>query len=191
MAKQYPTREQYPTWNHRHSWDAFTSLKRQLKPFHCTCTSNNKQAAYLDKLVSGCDGENVILQVDCFSKNATIASQREIQSAHWSHGQATIFTAHSWIDTDSRESITIISDDLNHSKQSAYTYMQYIFNHLKSKCPNIKVLSIFSYGSTSSSRFSLVSKPIRKRRKGLGTLLSTTVTARNAIKYNHMVSSYN
>ena len=97
--------------------------------------------------MSSCDGENV-LQVD-FSENATIASQREIQSAHWSHTHATIFTAHAWIDTDSRESIMIISDDLNHSKQSVYTYMQYIFNHLKSKCPNMKVLDIFSDGTSS------------------------------------------
>ena len=80
-----------------------------------------KKAAYLDKLVSSCYGENVVLQV-YFSKNATIASKREIQLAHWSHAQATIFTAHAWIDSDSREIIMIVSDYLNQSKQSVYTY---------------------------------------------------------------------
>ena len=84
-----------------------------------------------------------------FSKNATIASKREIQLAHWSHTQATIFTVHAWIDSDSREIIMIVSDDLNQSKQSVYTYIQYIFNHLKSKCPNMKVLNIFSDGASS------------------------------------------
>ena len=43
----------------------------------------------------------------------------------------------------------IVSDDLNHSKQSVYTYMQYIFHHLKSKCPNMKVLDILSDGARS------------------------------------------
>ena len=32
---------------------------------------------------------------------------------------------------------------------------------------------------------SLVNTPLRKRRKGLGTLLLMIVTVRNAIKYNH------
>ncbi len=39
---------------------------------------------------------NVELQVD-FSENASIASKNEVQSAHWSHGYATLFTAHAWI----------------------------------------------------------------------------------------------
>ena len=128
--------------------DAFSSLKSQLKPFLLHTYVKRKQAACFKQLVSSRDGENVVLQVD-FSENATIASQREIQSAHWSHAQATIFTAHTWIDTDSEESIVIVSDDLNHSKQSVYVYMQYIFNHLKLKCPGMKVLNIFSDGASS------------------------------------------
>ena len=99
----------------------------------------------LDKLISSCDSTSVVLQVD-FSENATIASQREIQLAHWTHSQATIFTAHMWIDADSTESIVIVLDDLNHC---VYTYMQYILNHLKSKCPNMKVLNFFSDGTGS------------------------------------------
>ena len=111
------------------------SLKRQLKPFLLHTYVKHKQATYFSKLVSSCDGESVVLQVD-FSENATIASQREIQSAHWSHSQATIFTAHIWVKDKSKESIVIVSDDLDHSKQSIYTYMQYILNRLKAKCPN-------------------------------------------------------
>ena len=42
----------------------------------------------MDTLISKCDGENVVLQVD-FSENATIASPNETQSSHWCHGQAT------------------------------------------------------------------------------------------------------
>jgi hypothetical protein len=50
----------------------------------------------MDALISKCNTEDIVLQVD-FSENATIASQRETQSAHWSHGQA---TGHAWIKTD-------------------------------------------------------------------------------------------
>ena len=72
----------------------------------------------MTSLVSKCSEENVVLQVD-FSENATIASQNETQSAHWSHGQATLFTAHAWI-KDGSESFVLVSDDLNHTKYSVY-----------------------------------------------------------------------
>ena len=65
-------------------------------------------------LISKCDGENVVLQVD-FSENATIASQNETQSAHWCHGQTTLFTAYAWIKEDENESFVLVSDDLTHT----------------------------------------------------------------------------
>ena len=79
------------------------------------------------------------LHVD-FSENATIAIQREVQSAHWNHGQATLFTAHAWIkarsgDTETAEgrSMVIVSDDLNHTKYSICVYAAHFSlpkNHL-------------------------------------------------------------
>ena len=51
------------------------------------------------ELISKCDGENVVLQVD-FSESTAIASQHEVQSAHWSHRSATLFTTHAWIAED-------------------------------------------------------------------------------------------
>ena len=92
--------------------DAFIEFKRQLKPFLKHMYVKRKQAAYLDTTKSKCDSKNVVLQIE-FTENATITSQREIQSAHWSHAQATIFTAHAWIDSDFTESMVLVSDDLN------------------------------------------------------------------------------
>ena len=84
-----------------------------IKPFLNDTYVKCKQATYLDTVVSKCD------------------SQREIQSAHRSHAQATIFIAHAWVDSNSNESMVLVSDDLNYSKQSVYVFMQYIFNHFK------------------------------------------------------------
>ena len=67
-----------------------------------------------------------MLQVD-FSENATITSQNEIQSAHWNHGQATLFTAHAWITDGKSKSFAIISDALTHTKQSVYVFMDYYY----------------------------------------------------------------
>ena len=113
--------------------DCFDELKTQVGPFLLHTYVKRKQAASFKSLVEGCDGKSVVLQVD-FSENATIASQREVQSAHWNHGQATLFTAHAWIkagsgDTEPAEgrSMVIVSDELNHTKYSIYVFMQHFF----------------------------------------------------------------
>ena len=90
----------------------------------------------------------MVLQVDS-SENATIMSQREVQSAHWSHAQATLFTAHVWIDGGKEESIILISDDLDHSKVSVYAFMGHLFRHLKSTHEGITTINIFSDGPSS------------------------------------------
>ncbi len=128
--------------------DAYVELKRQLKPFLLHTYVKHRQAAHLELLKSECDSKNVVLQVD-FSENASIASQREVQAAHWHHSQATLFTAYAWIGSESSESIVLISDDLIHSKQSVYVFMQYIFNHLKTNNPDMTTLNIFSDGASS------------------------------------------
>ena len=108
----------------------------------------HKQAASFKKLTESCDRENIVNQVD-YSENTTIAAKREIQSAHWCHSPATLFTVHAWLSGVDGGSIVIISDDLNHTKQSVYVCMQTVFAHLKSKCPQIKHVNVFSDGPTS------------------------------------------
>ena len=129
--------------------DCFDKLKRQVGPFLLHAYVKRKQAASFKSLVQKCDGKSVVLQVD-FSENATIASQCEVLSAHWNHGQATFFKAHAWIKRDTLEgqSMVIVSDDLNHTKYSIYVFMQQIFSHLKTTYPDIEHINIFSDGPT-------------------------------------------
>ncbi len=108
--------------------ECFLELKTQVQPFLLHTYVKREQSASFKSLVKECDGNSVVLQVD-FSENATIASQREIQSAHWNHGQAT----YAWISHDESDtfSMVIISDDLNHTKHNVYVFMQCILTHLK------------------------------------------------------------
>ena len=101
----------------------------------------------MDTLISKCDGENVVLQGD-FSEYATIASQNETQSAHWCHGQATLFTVYAWIKEDENESLVLVSDDLTHMKYSVYIFMECIRKHLGEKLPSISA-NVFSDGAGS------------------------------------------
>ena len=115
-----------PTFAYRKPWNTLHMMVIKLNSDYMPrvfLNSAPQQAASFKSLVEGCDGKNVVLQVD-FSENATIASQREIQSAHWNHGQATLFTAHVWIKAGSEDtgaeskSMVTVSDDLNHTKYS-------------------------------------------------------------------------
>lgn len=128
--------------------EAFDELKQQSKHFLLHTYIKRKQSCAFKWLVSECNGQKIILQVD-FSENATITAQREIQAEYWSHVQVTIFTAHAWIKEGVNLSIAIVSDDLNHTKYSVYTYMQFIFGCLKEKYASIETIDIFSDGASS------------------------------------------
>ena len=87
-------------------------------------------------------------QVD-FSENAAIVEQDEVQSAHWSHAQATLFTAKAWVNTEVKEPYVIISDNLDHTKVAVFTYMDTILSNLRMKYPGIKTVHVFSDGASS------------------------------------------
>lgn len=83
--------------------DIFEDLKSQLNSFLVHRYIKRKQQEHFTMLVDKCDGHSAVLQVD-FSENASIVNQNEIQSAHWSYKQVTVFTGHIWVDHNIKES---------------------------------------------------------------------------------------
>ena len=120
----------------------------ELTAFLTYCYVKQIQAFLVENLISSCDDKTILVQVD-FSENASLLMQNEIQSAHWNHSQATLFTAHVWINQDCKEGIVIISDDLNHTKNAVYTFMSFLYNHLTNKYPTIETINTFSDGAAS------------------------------------------
>lgn len=114
----------------------------------CECVFKEKQATRFNQLKAAVNGVNILLQVD-FSENATLAFQDEKQSGHWSHKQATLFTAHAWIGTEESQSMFIVSDELQHDKLSVNAFMSYIFTTLKNKFTNVSHTNVFSDGASS------------------------------------------
>ena len=106
--------------------DAFSELKSQLRHFLIHTYVKRRQAAHFSNSILQSSEKSLVLQVD-FSENATIGSQNEIQSGHWNHSQATLFTAHAWAGDGKNESFVLISDLLTHNKESVYAFMTYIF----------------------------------------------------------------
>ena len=73
------------------------------------------------------------MQVD-FAETLSCKYQGEVQSAHWSQNQVTLFTVAIWTksgDNDSCcESHVIVSDDLKHDKTSVAEFMSKVVNDL-------------------------------------------------------------
>ena len=128
--------------------DTFHELKNQLKPFLMHVYVKRKQAAFMEEITKNVDGKTIAMQVD-FSENATLACQNEIQSAHWQHSQATLFTAHAWVDTGKEESTVIVSDDLDHTKLAVYTFVSKLISILREKYPEFERVHVFSDGPSS------------------------------------------
>ena len=120
----------------------FNELKKQLNTFLLHTFVKRERAATFNSLKSSSDGISIVLQVD-FSENAMIVAQKEVQSAHWHHPQATLFTAHAWINNDNNFSMVIISDDLNHTKYCIFVLCSAFFEAFERNFQAYK-LSIFS-----------------------------------------------
>lgn len=89
------------------------------------------------------DGTSIVLQVD-FSENAAIIHQNEIQSAHWSHKQVTLFTGHVWNDTTTKESYVIVSDNLEHTQEPVYAFKSELFGNISTKYSPVKLINVFT-----------------------------------------------
>ncbi|KAJ8720597.1 hypothetical protein PYW08_006062 [Mythimna loreyi] len=102
----------------------------------------NVQSNYFHNVKQDLTSDKAIVQID-FAENYALISQDEIQSAHWSHGQVTLFTCCIWT-TDKLQSVVIVSDELSHSKYTVHLFLQKIFEYIKSVNDKITFLHIFS-----------------------------------------------
>ena len=94
-----------------------------------------------------CSNQNDYLVVTCdFAENYTIFAQREVQSAHWSQHQVTIFTVHIKI-SESHANLSIISEYLDHDTAFVYCCQQMITEFIKNQYPLINKLFYVSDGA--------------------------------------------
>ena len=94
------------------------------------------------------DGSSVFLLAD-FSENPSIVNENEIQSANWSHQRVTIFTGHVWVNQNVKESVAIVSDNLDLTKELVYTFMLELFDTINKKYSSIKLLNVVTDELTS------------------------------------------
>lgn len=124
---------------------ALDEIQKQITYYKMHVFVKRTQAESFENVKRDLEPEVGVLQMD-FAENFSTIAQDEIQSAHWSHGQITVFTAVAWLAGGKVCSYVVVSDDLLHGKVSVWVYFKCIIEELKKECPQLRKLKIFSDG---------------------------------------------
>ena len=121
--------------------DLLEDLEVQLPSFLEHVFVKRQQARIFKEKIEHLTEEEAVVQVD-FAENFSCKYQGEVQSAHWSQDQVTLFTVAIWTKSGDKnsccESHVIVSDDLKHDKTSVAVFMCKDANDLvKGRHPNI------------------------------------------------------
>lgn len=136
--------------------EAIKELNEQLHRFRIHVYVKRVQSDIFIKAKRSVQTDEAILQID-FAENYAVIAQDEIQSAHWSHKQVSVFTACAWLAGDKRCSFAIVSDILRHDKHAVFACLKKIIMLLKDQVPELKLIKFFSDGAASQfkNRFTL------------------------------------
>ena len=131
--------------------DLVCEINSCLRKFKVHVFVKNEQALYFEEKKKSLEVGDAVMQVD-YAENYSLITQDEVKSTHWHHAQAAIFTCCIWL-KNSTFSYAIVSDDLTHSKQSAWTFLQTIIFDFKQKQPDSKIQNLFIFSDNCSSQF--------------------------------------
>lgn len=126
---------------------AIEELQAQLPKFKMHFYVNNVQSEHFKNVKETIYQDAAIIQID-FAENFSIFTQDEVQAAHFSYEQVTVFTCCIWMENKT-QSIAIISNDLSHDKYSVFTFLKTILDFLIKKNVKLKKFHIFSDGCAS------------------------------------------
>lgn len=125
--------------------DAINTLEEQIPSFLEHCFIKQRQSDYFQDSKNNVSEKKCLLQVD-FSENFTIMQQDEVQSAHWTNDQVSIYTAVAHTITGAH-SYALISNYMQHDKIAVHTFHSKLFEDLKKKFPKLECVDIFSDGA--------------------------------------------
>lgn len=129
----------------------------------------NVQAVEFEKKKLNVNAKECVLQVD-FAENYSLVSQDEIQSAHWSYEQVTIFTACAWTHLGV-ESFAIISDHLCHDKHAVWTFLRQLIEILRGNLSQLKTIFVFSDGAASQFKNKYIMSSLCSSKEDFGVEL--------------------
>ncbi|CAF4335640.1 unnamed protein product [Rotaria sp. Silwood2] len=120
-------------------------LQTKINHFLFHVFIKRQQSNFFEMLKKDVTDEKCLLQLD-YAENYSMIEQNQIQSAHWSRKQLSIFTAHVWSQSKTYP-LVIISDDSSHDKYTVAKCLEHLLERSKILLPSMKELIIFSDGS--------------------------------------------
>ncbi|CAF2039332.1 unnamed protein product [Rotaria magnacalcarata] len=145
-------------------------LSNKIKDFLFHTFVKRQQSQFFEMSKTNVTDKRCLLQVD-YSENYSIVEQNEIQSAHCSKKQLSIFTAHFWAQSTT-QSMVLVSDDISHNKYTVSKCIEHIINRLQLLVPSLDELIIFSDGSASQFKQRFLFKNLSYLAKKFDVILS-------------------
>ena len=122
---------------------AIQELKDKMDKFELHCFIKRVQSEDFQESIKNLKEDVEIVQID-FAENYSLISQDEIQSAHWSHDQVTIFTCCIWLFDKEIKPVVIVSNDTSHTKYTVWTILKSIFVYLRQITNAVTNVKFFS-----------------------------------------------
>jgi hypothetical protein len=125
-------------------------LKNKTLQYLCHVFIKRKQSTYFEYIKDNTGDSTVVCQVD-YAENFTLQHQDQIQSAHWSKKQVSIFTAYTWMGGSDGQgfSFGFVSNSTDHNKYSVITCLEILMNEITSIMPDVQEIIFFSDGAAS------------------------------------------
>jgi hypothetical protein len=106
-----------------------------------------QQQEYIKKIKEEAHANRTVaVQMD-FAENHSLIVQHEIQQAHWTTPQATIFTVHVTVDKTAHYSLAFISDHLDHDVDFLHAAQGLIVQFILHRYPTVKRVNYITDGA--------------------------------------------
>lgn len=122
-------------------------LQDKIEHFLFHVFVKRQQSSYFEMIKANVTDKKCLIQVD-YSENFAIIDQNEIQNAHWSRRQLSLFTAYLWSNSITQPMV-IVSNDISHNKFTVSQCLEHVLKRLQLLVPSLQEVIVFSDGSAS------------------------------------------
>ncbi|CAF1680576.1 unnamed protein product [Rotaria sp. Silwood1] len=119
-------------------------LQQKTPQYLCHVFIKRKQSNYFEDIKETVNDDTVVCQVD-YAENFTLQNQDQIQSAHWSKKQVSIFTAYAWMGGSGGQgySFGLVSNQKKHNKYTVITCLEILVQEIITMMPDVNEIIFF------------------------------------------------
>lgn len=124
------------------------------------------QQQYFEETKINLKPTELAIQID-FAENYRLTNQNEVQSAHFSYSQVSIFTCVAWL-AAATKFFALISDKLTHNKHDVFIFLLNLLSEMKKSYGCFSKIFIFSDGSCAQFKNKFIIRSLVDFSKQLG-----------------------